>query len=76
MFTETSKINLIEAVLKESNETTLMDLESVIKKTKPETLKQRLSAHKLSGILTKKDAALIEKAVEEGCEQIHKDDWE
>ena len=75
MFTETRKINLIEAVLKESNETTLMELESVIKKSKPEPSKQRLSAHKFSGLLTKKDAALIEKAVEEGCEQIHKDDW-
>lgn len=75
MFTETRKINLIEAVLKESNETTLMELESVIKKSKSEPSKQRLSAHKFSRLLTKKDAALIEKAVEEGCEQIHNDDW-
>ena len=52
-----------------------MELESVIKKSKPEPSRQRLSAHKFSGLLTKKDAALIEKAVEEGCEQIHKDDW-
>ena len=27
------------------------------------------------GIWSKKDAALMEKAIEEGCEQIHEDDW-
>jgi hypothetical protein len=32
MFTETRKINLIEAVLKVSNEAVLVELETVIKK--------------------------------------------
>ena len=75
MFTEARKINLIEAVLKVSNEATLIELETVLKKTKPKKGKQSFSAHEFSGIWSKKDAALMEKAIEEGCEQIHEDDW-
>lgn len=75
MFTEARKINLIEAVLKVSNEATLVELETVLKKSKPFKNKQPFSAHDFLGIWKKKDAALIEKAIEEGCEQIHEDDW-
>ena len=75
MFTEARKINLIEAVLKVSNEATLIELETVLKKTKRKKGKQPFSAHEFSGIWSKKDAALMEKAIEEGCEQIHEDDW-
>lgn len=35
----------------------------------------RRSAHDLVGIISHKDAALMEKAIEEACEQIHPDDW-
>ena len=75
MFTEARKINLIEAVLKVNNEATLIELETVLKKTNPKKGKQLFSAHEFSGIWSKKDAALMEKAIEEGCEQIHEDDW-
>ncbi len=73
MFTEARKINLIEAVLKVSNEATLIELETVLKKSKKK--KEAFSAHDFSGVWSKKDNALIEKAIEEGCEQIHQDDW-
>lgn len=33
------------------------------------------SAHDFVGLLSKKDVQLMEKAIEEGCEQIHPDDW-
>jgi hypothetical protein len=76
MYTEARKINLIEAVLKVGDEATLSELETVLKKAKPAKEKKPLSAHEFSGIWSKKDAALIEKAIEEACEQIHEDDWE
>ena len=75
MFTEARKINLIEAVLKVSNEATLIELETVFKKSKPKKGKQPFSAHDFVGVWSKKDGALIEKAIEESCEQIHGDDW-
>ena len=75
MYTEARKINLIEAVLHVSNEATLIELEAVIKKSKSKKDKQPFSAHDFSGIWSKKDAALIEKAIEQACEQIHEDDW-
>lgn len=75
MYTETRKINLIEAVLKVSNEATLFELEKVLKKEIPVKSKKVFSAHSFLGNWSKKDATLIEKAIQESCEQIHEDDW-
>ena len=75
MHTETRKINLIEAVLKVSNEATLFELEKVLKKEIPFKSKKVFSAHSFLGNWSKKDATLIEKAIQESCEQIHEDDW-
>ena len=65
---------MIEDVLKVDNETVLSELENVLKKSK-EIKKEKHSAHDLLGLFSKKDAALIEKAISDGCEQIHADDW-
>lgn len=75
MFTEARKIQLLEEVLKVSNEATLLELETVLNKSKKKKEKKTLSAHKFSGMWSNKDAALIENAINEGCEQIHEDDW-
>ena len=75
MFTEARKINLIEAVMKLNNESTLIELETVIKKSKTKKKEQKRSAHDFLGVWSNKDATLIGKAIEEGCEQIHEDDW-
>ena len=75
MFTEARKIQLLEDMLKVSNEATLIELETVLNKSKKKKVKKPLSAHSFSGIWNKKDAALIEKAITESCEQIHEDDW-
>ncbi len=75
MFTESRKIQLIEEVLKTTNEATLFELEAVLKKSSRNDGGKAKSAYDFSGILTKKDAGLIEKAIEDGCEQIHPDDW-
>ncbi len=73
MFTEARKIQLLEEVLKVSSEATLVELETILNKSKKK--KKSLSAHEFSGLWSKKDAALIEKAIAESCEQIHEDDW-
>ena len=75
MHTETRKISLIEAVLKISNEATLTELESVVRKSKHQQEKESLSANDFLGVWSKEDAKLISKAIEESCEQIHEDDW-
>jgi hypothetical protein len=75
MYAEARKINLIEAVLKVSNEAILVELEAVIKKNPAKQKKNKVSAHDFLGVWSKKDAALIEKAIQESCEQIHEDDW-
>ena len=75
MFTEARKIQLLEEVLKVSNEATLTELEKVLNNSKKRKENPPLSAHKFSGLWSRKDAALIEKAIKDGCEEIHKDDW-
>ena len=75
MYAEARKIHLIEAVLKVSNEALLVELETVIKKMPAKKEKKKISAHDFSGVWSKKDAVLIEKAIQETCEQIHEDDW-
>lgn len=69
------KINLFEAVLKVSNEVTLLELLTVLKKTTTAKAKKIISARAFLGAWSKKDAKLIEKTIEESCEQIHEDDW-
>jgi hypothetical protein len=75
MFTEARKIQLLKDVLKLSNENTLVEIEAVIKKSTTKKAEQTKSAHEFAGLWSKKDAALIEKAIAEGCNQIHEDDW-
>jgi 3-dehydroquinate dehydratase len=75
MFTESRKIQLLEEVLKVNNEATLVELETLLNKGKKAKEKKAVSAHDFSGLWSKKDAALIEKAIAEACEQIHEDDW-
>lgn len=40
-----------------------------------EAKKDKRSAHDFSGIISKKDAKLMETAIKEGCEQMHPDGW-
>jgi hypothetical protein len=73
MDTDSRKIQIIESVLKTEDDETLSQIEQVIQESqKPE---KKFSAHDFVGTLSKEDAALIEQAIEEGCEQIHPDDW-
>jgi 6-phosphogluconate dehydrogenase len=76
MFNEARKIQLIEEVLKASDESTLTLVEAIFKKTAKKKTGKPKSAHSFSGIWSKKDVSLIEKAINSGCEQIHPDDWQ
>jgi len=77
MYSEARKIHLLEEVLKVTNEATLIELEAVLKKSKNKTAgkKKKPSIYDFVGILTKKEAGKMRKAIEETCEQIHPDDW-
>ncbi len=75
MYADARKIDLIEAVLKISNEAILVELESVLKRKPSHKNKKTISAHDFSGIWSEKDALLIENAIVSACEQIHEDDW-
>jgi hypothetical protein len=75
MYSEARKMHLIEEVIKVKNEAVLIELESVLKKAASAKGQPRLSAHDFVGLWSKEDAESIEKAIEDGCEQIHPDDW-
>ncbi len=77
MFNDRLKIQLIEDLLKVDNDATLKEVKTVLHKSKkkPAPKKKKLSAHDFLGIWTKKEAAEIEKIIEEGCEQIDYDGW-
>ncbi len=65
--------SIIEAVLKAEDEKILPKLEEVIKQLAKSG--KKLSAKDFLGRWPTDDAEAIEKAIEEGCEQIHPDDW-
>lgn len=72
MYTESKKMNLIKETIEMDNVKVWSGLESVLKEAKN---KKSFSARDFSGVINKKDAALMTKAIEEGCEQINPDDW-
>jgi hypothetical protein len=75
MFTEAKKIQIIEDLLKTTNDATLMQVQAVLKKAaKKRDLKPK-SAYDFSGIWSNKEVQLMEKAIAEGCEQIDPHDW-
>jgi len=75
MYSEARKMHLIEDLIKVKNEAVLIEIESVLKRAAQDKQTSRPSAHDFVGLWSKEDAEAIEKAIEEGCEQIHPDDW-
>ena len=74
MFTEARKIHLLEEVIKTTDETKLMQLEAILGKgTSPD---KQVSIYDLVGIMTKKEANKMRKAIEDSCENIDPDEWE
>lgn len=75
MYSETKKLHLIEELIHVNNEEILLEIESIIKKSNSKNIENRISAYDFLGLLTEEDANLIDKAIEQGCEQINYDDW-
>lgn len=75
MVTDTRKLHLIEELLRTKSEQVLAEVEAVLKRRKRSKKTEKFSARDLSGIISAEDAELMEEAIEEGCEQIHPDDW-
>jgi hypothetical protein len=70
-------MHLIEEVRKVTSETTLAELEAVLKKSGRKTAARRkkLTFYDFLGIFTKKEAEAMRKAIGETCETINPDDW-
>ena len=77
MFTEARRIHLLEDVLKITNESTLVELETIVKKTKKKAAlkKKKLNIYDYFGILSNKEATKMKKVISETCEQIDADAW-
>ena len=73
MYADTRKIHIIESVLKTEDDAMLSRIEQAIEQ--PENNSNKKTAMDFVGLWSKKDAEAIEKAIEEGCEQINPDDW-
>lgn len=74
MYGEAKKLHLIEEILKIENESVLAEVETVITKNKLHAVSHR-SFSSFAGLLSDEEVNELEKNIEEGCEQIHADDW-
>jgi hypothetical protein len=74
MYGEAKKLHLIEEILKIENDAVLVEVETVITRSKLHAIGRR-SFKEFAGLLSDEEAARMEKIIEEGCEQIHPDDW-
>jgi hypothetical protein len=77
MYKEIRKIHLIEEVLKITNEGTLSELETVLKKSKRKSTakSKKPNIYDFVGILSGKEAEKMTSVIEETCETINPDDW-
>jgi hypothetical protein len=66
MYSEARKIHLIEEVLKVKSEAVLSELEAVLNRLKQARV-PKLSAHDFVGILSQKDADLMDGAIKDSC---------
>ncbi len=70
---EARKLHLIEEILKIEDEAVLAEVENLISR-KGQVVKRR-SFMNFAGIRTAEEADEMKRIIEEGCEQIHPDDW-
>ncbi|GGG91364.1 hypothetical protein GCM10007415_27430 [Parapedobacter pyrenivorans] len=77
MVSEARKLHVIEEVLKIKSDDTLSALEDFLRKAKikSKSKPKRSAFAEFSGIWSKEEAEEIERAIKEGCETIHPDDW-
>jgi hypothetical protein len=75
MFRESRKIHLIEEVLRVSDEATLSELETVLKKSKDRVVGKK-SIFDFVGVISTKEAKIMTMAIHETCETVHRQDWQ
>lgn len=75
MYSDSKKIQLIEEVLKLDDNKVLKEIESVLSRASRKRKKGRIKIDDFFGIWSPAEANKIEKAIEEGCEQVNPDDW-
>lgn len=66
---------MIENVLREENDVTLKKIEAILKKSKKPATKKKGSAFDFVGLWSKAEGDLIDKIIEEDCEQVNPNDW-
>lgn len=71
---EARKLYLIQALLKEEDEKKLQEIEALLLQVSPKPTNVKRPEN-FAGIWTEEEAEEIKKYIEEGCEQIHPDDW-
>lgn len=71
---EAKKLHLIEQLLKVTNESVLKEVETALSKEKL-YLPGRKSFKDFSNLLSDVELAEFEEAIENGCEQIDKNEW-
>jgi hypothetical protein len=71
---EARKPHLIEVILKTEDEALLKEVENVLTKGVVKTPERKNFAD-FTGILTDEEADEWLKNIDQGCEQIHPDDW-
>jgi hypothetical protein len=74
MYAEAKKLHLIEELLKVDNDTILVEIETVLAKSKAQ-LPRSKSFRDFKSTLTLEEVDELERNIEEGCEQINEDDW-
>jgi len=74
MYGETKKLHLIEEILKTENESILDEVEVILTKGKVYDTGRRSFSY-FAGMMSEEEADKLEKIIEEGCEQIHADEW-
>lgn len=74
MYGEAKKLHLIEALLKEEDDAVLNEVEKLLS-VSPLKVVPRRSFVEYTNIMSKEEAGELENIIEEGCEQIHPDDW-
>ena len=73
MHGEARKLQIIEAILKTDDPSVLNRLEAVLGNAATQTPQPKFS--QFAGLWSTEEADSIEKAIENGCEQINSDDW-
>lgn len=74
MYSDSKRTQLIQEMLRTENNDVLRKVESILKKSRTPVSK-KVKAHDFLGTWTTKDAELIDKAIEEGCEKIYLNEW-